>query len=377
MNNIDKMNDIDRINDINKMNETENLNDTYEISEIYSLIDKLEKIHSLSPLEWKKVLSGLSDETRKYAAKKARAVADSVYGKDIYIRGIVEFSNICKNNCYYCGIRAGNEKLDRYRLTEEDILECCRAGYSYGFRTFVLQSGEDLHYSTEQMCRIISEIKSEFPECAVTLSIGEKTFEEYKAYKEAGADRYLLRHETANKAHYEKLHPEEMSWDNRMRCLSDLKKLGYQTGCGIMIGSPFQTVDCLVDDMIFMSEFSPEMIGLGPFLPHSDTPFKDEPKGSYDMTLYLISLCRLMLPRVLLPATTALGTICPRGREEGVLAGANVIMPNLSPVSVRNKYMLYDNKICTGDSSGECRGCIERRMESIGYNVVITRGDYK
>lgn len=347
------------------------------MSDNIKLIDKLKNENTLSGDEWFSLLSGFTEEDRLYAAKAAREVTDSIYGKDIYIRGIVEFSNICKNDCYYCGLRAGNNNLERYRLTEDEIYECCKEGYEYGFRTFVLQSGEDLHFDTETICRIISRIKNDYPECAITLSIGEKTYEEYKAYKEAGADRYLLRHETANKAHYERLHPENMSWDNRIRCLYDLKSLGYQTGCGIMIGSPYQTTECIVDDMLFMADFKPEMIGLGPFLPHSDTPFRDEPKGSYELTLLLISLCRLMLPHALIPATTALGTIKPLGREEGVQAGANVIMPNLSPVAVRKKYMLYDNKICTGDSSGECRGCIEKRMEVIGYNVVISRGDYK
>lgn len=341
------------------------------------IIDKLAGTHELTRDEWYTLLDTYTEEDRLYAASLAREVTDRVYGKDIFIRGIVEFSNICRNNCYYCGLRAGNDKLERYRLTEDEIFECCESGYSYGFRTFVLQSGEDLTYDTDTICRIVRRIKEAFPDTAVTLSIGEKTYEEYKAYREAGADRYLLRHETASKPHYERLHPEEMSWDNRIRCLHDLKSLGYQTGCGIMIGSPYQTTDCIVDDMIFMGDFKPEMIGLGPFLPHSDTPFKDEPKGSYELTLFLISLCRLMLPNVLLPATTALGTIKPDGREQGVLAGANVIMPNLSPVKTRDKYMLYDNKICTGESSSECRGCIEKRMEAIGYNVVISRGDYK
>ena len=344
--------------------------------EVKELINKLYKEHRLDRQEWTQVLSDFTEEDRIYAAGLAREVADNIYGKDIYIRGIVEFSNICKQNCYYCGLRCGNSKLERYRLTEQQILECCDSGYEYGFRTFVLQSGEDPYYTTETICSIVKCLKERHPDCAVTLSLGEKTYEEYKAYREAGADRYLLRHETANEEHYGKLHPAEMSWKNRMECLDNLKKLGYQTGCGVMIGSPEQTVECLVDDMLYMQDFEPEMIGLGPFLPHSDTPFRDKPKGSYEMTLYMISLCRLMLPTVLLPATTALGTIRPNGREQGVLAGANVIMPNLSPVQVRDKYMLYDNKICTSDTSSECRGCIERRMENIGYKVVITRGDH-
>ncbi|MCR5104899.1 MAG: [FeFe] hydrogenase H-cluster radical SAM maturase HydE [Eubacterium sp.] len=340
------------------------------------LIDRIEKGEHLSREEWSSLFDSFTEENRIYAASRARTLADKIYGKDVFIRGIVEFSNICNRNCYYCGLRAGNTKLERYRLSVEDILSCCESGYMYGFRTFVLQSGEDPFYTTDMICGIVSKLKEKYPDCAVTLSLGEKSYEEYKAYREAGADRYLLRHETANEEHYGKLHPENMSWKNRIRCLEDLKKLGYQTGCGVMIGSPGQTSECLADDMLLMEKLKPEMIGLGPFLPHSDTPFKNEPKGSYETTLFMISLCRLMLPKVLLPATTALGTIKPNGREQGILAGANVIMPNLSPVQVRDKYMLYDNKICTGDTSSECRGCIERRMESIGYKVVITRGDY-
>ena len=340
------------------------------------LIDKLEAENRLLHGEWVTLLSSFTNEDRAYAAEKARAVADSIYGKSIFIRGIVEFSNVCRNNCYYCGIRAGNDCIERYKLSKAEIMDCCKAGYEYGFRTFVLQSGEDLSYSCEMICDIVSAIKKEYPDCAVTLSIGEKTREEYAAYKAAGADRYLLRHETADEEHYKKLHPGEMSWQNRMRCLRDLKELGFQTGCGIMVGSPYQTADCIAEDMEFMGEFKPEMIGIGPFLPHKDTPFRDMPKGSYHLTLFLLSLSRLMLPHILLPATTALGTINPRGREEGVLAGANVIMPNLSPTEVRKNYMLYDNKICTGDTSAACRGCIEARMEKIGYKVEITRGDY-
>ena len=341
------------------------------------LIDKLHISHSLTHEEWTALLSTYNEEDRLYAADRARAVADEIYGKDVFIRGIVEFSNTCNKNCYYCGLRAGNTKLERYRLSIDDIMDCCKDGYEFGFRTFVLQSGEDPYYTTEMICELVKRIKKEFPDCAVTLSIGEKSYEDYKAFKDAGADRYLLRHETANEEHYGKLHPENMSWANRMRCLNDLKSLGFQTGCGVMIGSPEQTIDCLADDMLYMEKLKPEMIGLGPFLPHSDTPFRDKPKGSYEMTLFMISLCRLMLPHALIPATTALGTIKPDGREQGILAGANVIMPNLSPVRVRDKYMLYDNKICTGDASSGCRACIEARVQSVGYNVAITRGDYK
>ena len=345
--------------------------------EIRALIDKLGEEKKLSKPEWLTVFSGWDEEDRAYAAEKARAVSLGQFGNKIFIRGIVEFSNVCKNDCLYCGIRRSNTNAERYRLTDEEILACCDEGYGYGFRTFVLQSGEDYAvYPPERMAGIVRSIRSAHPDCAVTLSLGELEYDALKLLKEAGADRYLLRHETANREHYAKLHPAEMSFDHRMQCLRWLRELGYQTGAGIMAGSPYQTNECLADDMIFLAEFGPQMIGIGLFLPHKDTPFKDMPKGSYELTLFLLSLCRIMLPRVLLPATTALGTIRPDGREQGVLSGANVIMPNLSPTAVRKKYMLYDGKICTEDRSDECRSCIQARMKRIGYEVVITRGDY-
>ncbi|MBR6101946.1 MAG: [Ruminococcus sp.] len=344
---------------------------------IKSLIDRLGTEHRLSKEEWVTVFSEWDDEDRAYAAEKARALSLAQFGNKIFIRGIVEFSNICKNDCLYCGIRRSNTNAERYRLTEEEILSCCEEGYEYGFRTFVLQSGEDYGaYPPERMAGIVRSIKQAHPDCAVTLSLGELEYDALKLLKEAGADRYLLRHETADREHYGKLHPAEMSFDHRMQCLRWLKELGYQTGAGIMVGSPYQTNECLAEDMVFLAEFDPQMIGIGPFLPHKDTPFKDMRKGSYELTLFLLSLCRIMLPRVLLPATTALGTIRPDGREQGVLAGANVIMPNLSPTAVRKKYMLYDGKICTEDRSAECRDCIKARMKRIGYEVAVTRGDY-
>ena len=346
------------------------------MSSIKALIDKLNEQKHLDKEEWVSVLSGFTDDDREYAADIARKISLEKYGNKIFIRGIVEFSNVCKNDCLYCGIRRSNTNVQRYRLTPDEILECCHEGYELGFRTFVLQSGEDKSYTNDTLCGIVRSIKSAYPDCAVTLSLGELTYDEYKALREAGADRYLLRHETADKSHYEKLHPAEMSWQNRMDCLRYLKELGYQTGAGIMVGSPYQTMECIAEDMLFFESFKPEMIGIGPFLPHKDTPFKDEPKGSYELTLFLLSLCRILLPDVLLPATTALGTIRPDGREKGVLAGANVIMPNLSPTAVRKKYMLYDNKICTGDESAQCRSCLEMRMKSIGYEVAVSRGDH-
>ena len=341
------------------------------------LIDILEKDRHLEREQWIQMFETYTDEDRGYAAAKARETAVSQFGKSIFIRGIVEFSNVCKNDCYYCGIRKSNADCDRYRLSKEQILDCCDAGYEYGFRTFVLQSGEDKSYTTDKLCEIVSDIKKAHPDCAVTLSVGELSYDDYTRLFEAGADRYLLRHETASEEHYKKLHPAQMSWEHRMKCLEQLKQIGYQTGCGMMVGSPFQTVGNLADDMLFLERFKPEMIGMGPFIPHKDTPFKDKPAGSYELTLFLISLCRLMLPDCLIPATTALGTIRPDGREKGVLAGANVVMPNLSPLNVRKKYLLYDGKICTGDESAQCRACLERRMESIGYKVEITRGDHK
>lgn len=324
------------------------------------------------------ILLTMDDKTAEERLRSLAAeTAQRIYGNEIYIRGLIEFTNYCKNDCYYCGIRRSNARAQRYRLTKEQILACCKEGYGLGFRTFVLQGGEDLYFTDARICELVAAIKEQYPDCAVTLSVGEKTRESYQAYFDAGADRYLLRHETADEAHYGKLHPAEMSFANRMRCLKDLKEIGYQTGCGFMVGSPHQTVETLYADLKFIREFQPEMVGIGPFIPQQDTPFGDRAAGTLRMTLRLLSIIRLLHPHVLLPATTALGTIHPKGREMGILAGANVVMPNLSPVNVREKYKLYDNKICTGDEAAECRFCMQRRMESIGYRVVTDRGDYK
>jgi len=295
----------------------------------------------------------------------------------VYIRGLIEFTNYCKNNCYYCGIRCENAALSRYRLSQQEIMGCCETGYKLGFRTYVLQGGEDDYYKDEMLCAIISEIKTNYPDCAVTLSIGEKPYKSYKAYFEAGADRYLLRHETADDEHYKKLHPKSMSLQNRKECLWNLKEIGYQVGSGFMVGSPFQKTKHLIKDIRFLQELKPEMIGIGPFLTHSDTPFKDQKGGSLELTLRLLAILRLMFPNVLLPATTALGTISPDGRELGLKAGANVVMPNLSPVQVRKQYSLYDNKICTGEEAAECKGCLDRRVNAAGYRMVVSRGDFK
>lgn len=346
-------------------------------NKLYNLIDRLEKEHSLSESEYKQLIENFDSDLASYSAEKARKQAHKHYGKDIYIRGLIEISNYCKNDCYYCGIRKSNKNCQRYRLTKEEILECCKEGYDLGFRTFVMQGGEDGHYTDELLCSVISEIKKLYPECAVTLSLGERTKESYQRLFDAGADRYLLRHETATKAHYEKLHPEDLSFEKRMQCLRDLKETGFQVGCGFMVGSPYQSTENLAKDLKFIEEFSPHMCGIGPFITHKDTPFKDEKSGSVELTVFLLSLIRLIKPTILLPATTALGTLSSDGRERGVLAGANVVMPNLSPVSVRKKYALYDGKIATGQESAQCVEELRERMKTIGYTVVTARGDAK
>lgn len=339
------------------------------------LIDKLEKEQHLERDEYSALIGAASPELYEYLSAKARDIRHRIYGHDVFIRGLIEFTNYCKNDCLYCGIRRSNKNAARYRLTKEEILSCCENGYSLGFRTFVLQGGEDPYYTDDRITDIVSEIKKRYPDCAVTLSIGEKSRESYQRYFDAGADRYLLRHETADALHYSKLHPPELTLENRMRCLRDLRETGYQVGCGFMVGSPYQTAEELAQDMVFIQDFRPDMVGIGPFIPQHDTPFAEMESGTAELTLFMLGLIRLALPNVLLPSTTALGTVDPLGREKGILAGANVVMPNLSPVSVRKKYLLYDNKICTGDEAAECRNCLQSRMRSIGYDVVVDRGD--
>ena len=318
-----------------------------------------------------------SEDSAEILCSAADKVRRQHYGVDVYIRGLIEFTNYCKNNCYYCGIRAGNTQASRYRLDKKTILECCDKGYELGYRTFVLQGGEDTFFSDKDICDIVYSIKQNHSDCAVTLSIGEKKKESYKEYFAAGADRYLLRHESADDFHYGKLHPDNMSLQNRKRCLYDLKEIGYQVGAGFMVGSPFQTLENLVTDLQFLKELQPDMIGIGPYLTHNQTPFSSYPNGSLSLTLKLISILRLMFPYALIPATTALGTIAPNGRELGLKAGANVVMPNLSPVDVRKKYEVYENKICTGEEAAECRGCLEKRVELAGYRIVVDIGDVK
>jgi len=347
------------------------------MSKVTQLIEKLEEQRDLSKEEFIELLSNLTEEDSQFLHERARITAKEHFDNKIYTRGLIEFTNYCKNDCYYCGIRRSNRCVERYRLTEEEILDCCQQGYELGFRTFVLQGGEDGSYSDADIVLIVQKIKNAFPDCAITLSIGEKSYESYLAYYNAGADRYLLRHETATEEHYQKLHPANLSLANRKRCLMNLKDIGYQVGAGFMVGSPYQTMEHIVEDLKFLKELSPEMIGIGPFLPHHETPFADQAKGTMEQTLNLISIVRLMLPNSLIPATTALGTVNPNGREQGILAGANVVMPNLSPTIVRKNYQLYDNKICTGDEAAECRSCMERRMNKIGYELAVDRGDYQ
>lgn len=345
------------------------------IETILKLIEKLERTHSLTVEEYEFLLEHRCDEAAAVLAEKADAVRRKIYGNAVFIRGLIEVSNICRNDCLYCGIRRSNKSCDRYRLTKEQILECAAEGYGLGFRTFVMQGGEGI-FSAEHTADIVRELKKNYPDCAVTLSLGEYSREDYARMREAGADRYLLRHETADKAHYDRLHPAEMSFDNRMRCLRDLKELGFQVGCGFMVGSPFQTLHNLALDLKFVEEFSPEMCGIGPFIPQKDTPLGHYPAGTADMTIYLLSILRLIKPNLLLPATTALGTITKDGRERGIRAGANVVMPNLSPLSERKKYALYDNKIATGDESAQAVEHLRQSMAKIGYEVVTARGDF-
>ena len=342
-----------------------------------ALIRTLDREHRLSGDQWEWLFTEYTPEDADFAIELARQRTLERFGRKIWFRGIVEFSNICKCDCHYCGIRCSNHNVSRYRLSPEDILECCAEGYGAGFRTFVLQGGEDGWFTDERMCAIVREIKEKWPDCAVTLSLGERSRESYQAMFDAGVDRYLLRHETADESHYALLHPAKQTLQNRLRCLRDLKDIGYQTGCGIMVGSPGQTPATLAKDMVFMQEFRPQMVGVGPFLPHKDTPFRAEKPGSVELTLFVLALCRLVLPGVLLPATTALGTAEADGRVRGVLAGCNVIMPNLSPASVRKKYMLYDNKAGSDLTASEGVALLRSQMEAIGYEVVIGRGDYQ
>ena len=340
-------------------------------------IDRLEAMRDLPDGELLALITMDDPEGDRYLAQRAEAVRRRVYGDRVFIRGRIEFTNYCKNDCHYCGIRRSNPHCQRYRLTREEILACCRAGYDLGFRTFVLQGGEDAWYTPERSEELVRAIKERFPDCALTLSVGEKDRRTYQAWFDAGADRYLLRHETADPDHYALLHPKELSLENRLRCLRDLKDIGYQTGCGFMVGSPGQTPEMILRDLRFIQELKPQMVGIGPFIPHQDTAYRSEPAGSPALPLRLLAILRLMLPEVLLPATTALGTVLGDGRQQGMRHGCNVVMPNLSPSEVRRKYALYDNKISFGEEAAESVALLKASMAAIGYRVVTDRGDWK
>lgn len=343
--------------------------------EICELVDKLENTRDLTDSELKFLLEGNYDV--EILRSRADIVRQKNYGRDVFVRGLIEFTNYCKNGCYYCGINCNNKDANRYRLSKSEILKCADEGYELGFRTYVLQGGEDPYFTDEVLCDIVSSIKSAHPDCVVTLSVGERSRESYEKLYEAGARRYLLRHETASVEHYSKLHPEKMSLNNRMRCLWDLKEIGYQVGSGFMVGSPYQTTECLIEDLRFLQSLSPDMIGIGPFISHEKSVFAQFPNGSVELTLRLISILRLMFPYALIPATTALGTLKADGRELGLKAGANVVMPNLSPTAVRAKYDLYDNKICTGEESAQCVACLGGRVKAAGYEIVVDQGNVR
>ena len=339
------------------------------------LAEKLIQNGTLTKEEYVELLHTITVEEKEMLKRRAVCLREEYYGNNIYIRGLIEFTNYCKNNCYYCGIRAENKNVSRYRLSKEEILSCCEHGYQLGFRTFVLQGGEDTYYNDDKMVDIVADIHKKYPDCAITLSLGERSFESYKRLKEAGADRYLLRHETADKVHYESLHPQTMRFENRQKCILELKQLGYQVGVGFMVGSPNQTKEHIAKEFLFLKELEPHMVGIGPFIPHHSTPFKDETQGNVEDTLLYLSMIRIILPKVLLPATTALGTLDKMGREKGILSGANVIMPNLSPLKERKKYELYNNKLCTGEETAEGIRDLEKKLSSIGCKIVCHRGD--
>ncbi len=340
-------------------------------------VEKLIQTHSLSLEEYQFLVESFSKENLEYIAPLALKEKQKAYGDSIYIRGLIEITNICKNDCLYCGIRASNKNCERYRLSKEQILACCKEGYALGFRTFVMQGGEDMHYTDDIMCDIVASIKKLYPDCAVTLSLGEKSFESYKKLYDVGANRYLLRHETADSHHYSKLHPKNLTLENRMKCLENLKEIGFQVGCGFMVGSPYQTTENLAKDLKFIEEFKPHMCGIGPFIPHKDTTFANKTAGSVDMTCYLLAIIRLMHPGILLPATTALATLAENGREKGILCGANVVMPNLSPMEDREKYSLYDNKAFAGTEAAEGLKTLSESLEKIGAKIVTDKGDSK
>ena len=344
------------------------------MSKLQNLFDKIHQTNYLTKEEITYLLENITDADREVLYNYALKTKQAYYGNKVYLRGLIEFSNICRQDCLYCGIRASNAKVERYRLTPEEIIGCCDQGYELGYRTFVLQSGEDLWYTEETFVALIREIKKRYSGVAITLSIGERKMETYQSLFASGADRFLMRHETASKELYETLHPT-MRFENRRACLSALKEIGYQVGAGFMVGLPGQTSADLAEDMRYLMELRPDMIGIGPFIPHSETPLGKEKGGTLEDTLVMVALARLLIPQSLIPATTALGTLHPQGRELALKAGANVVMPIITPTSVRKQYALYENKICGDDHPEDCRYCIERRIQAAGFEMDLSRGD--
>jgi len=341
------------------------------------LVDKLREEHSLTKDEYRCLLTCDDRRQTEYLHETARAVACKRFGNKVFVRGLVEFSNVCKNNCLYCGIRQANKDVRRYAMSSEEVIATCRSGYEQGFRTFVLQSGDAGDGRDEWLAALVAELHRLFPDCAITLSVGEKRRETYEKFFANGATRYLLRHETYDEEHYSRLHPDGMTIGSRLECLHWLKEIGFQTGTGIMVGSPFQTVENIIDDIVFIHDFHPEMIGLGPFVPHHATPFAQCEAGSADLTLRLYSVFRLMFPDALIPATTALQTLSADGHQKGILAGANVIMPNLTPRRYRADYSLYDDKASYGSEAAEGIERLKSELSAIGYEIDFAKGDYE
>ena len=339
------------------------------------LIDTLRERHELAPYQYKALLMMRDADDVEYLMSQARKMSQEQFGTGIYLRGLIELSNVCRNDCLYCGIRCSNRDVTRYTLTHEQVLASCEQGYQLGFRTFVLQGGEWSEERSQWIADIIAAIRQGWPDCAITLSLGEHPRETYALWREAGADRYLLRHETHNERLYSLLHPQGMTLQHRLQCLDWLKELGYQVGAGIMVGSPFQTLNSIVEDIQYLISFKPHMIGIGPFIPQHDTPFARFPAGNVDLTARLYAILRLAVPTALIPTTTAMATLTPDGRLKGILAGANVVMPNLSPEDLRAYYALYDNKAALGAESAQGIKKLADELATIGYHIDWSRGD--
>ncbi len=351
-------------------------NSEIDKTKIYQLIDELSERGSLLREQYLFILKNITKDEIGYLFDKGYQKKQNTYGNKVYLRGLIEISNYCKMGCKYCGINYKQDEIERYRLTIEEILACCEEGYNLGYRTFVIQSGEDAYYTDDRLKSLLQSIKTKFDDVRITLSLGERSRDSFQKLYDYGADRYLLRHETASRKLYEHLHPSFMSFDNRRMCLDDLKDIGYQVGGGFMVGSPTQTNEDLVEDLIYLKELDPHMVGIGPYLCHSDTELAGNASGTLDETLVMVSMVRLILPKALLPATTALGSLHPIGREKALKVGANVMMPNISPTNNRSKYEIYQNKICTADTSDKCRNCIEARIVGVGHEIDLGVGDY-